>query len=82
MGDKKGCGIRVLYPVMEWYAVAHPQFENTGWDFNSIMLYPNIKIRPNYANSIDGYLAEDGSYCTNYNVKISPKDVEIIRRLY
>lgn len=79
--SKKLWSVRIWYPVMDWYKVAHPQFEKTAWDFDSIMLYSGFKIKDPYANTVNG-VYDKGIYKTKNNVKPSAKDIEIIHRLY
>lgn len=65
----------------EYDTVSYPLFAKTDWDFDSIMLYPNFRIKPPYDNTRNGF-NEVGFYQTKKNVKISQKDIELIKWLY
>lgn len=79
--SKKVWRVRIWYPVLEFYTISNPQFDKTEWDFDSIMMYPNIKIKAPYANNRNGVLYGN-VYYTKKNVRITPKDIELIKRLY
>lgn len=80
-GSKKVWGVRIWYPVLEYYTVSYPLFAKTDWDFDSIMLYPYFRIKPPYDNTRNGF-NEVGFYQTKKNFKISQKDIELIKWLY
>jgi len=65
----------------EYYTVSYPLFAKTDWDFDSIMLDPYFRIKPPYDNTRNGF-NEVGFYQTKKNVKISQKDIELIKWLY
>jgi hypothetical protein len=71
----------IWYPVISFYIERIDQFAKTAWDFNSIMLYDMFNLKPAYANDTNGRL-ENGIYKTKRNVKLSSKDIEIIKRIY
>jgi len=72
----------ILVPWIVLRSVSTPQFEKTGdFDFNSIMIYHGIPIRPGYGNDANG-IFEHERWVTRYTTELSPRDIAFIRRLY
>jgi len=51
------------------------------FDFNSIMLYPDIKIKIPYNNLNNGYKFNNSFY-TRYNTVLSANDIAMVKEIY
>ncbi|MDR3131424.1 MAG: hypothetical protein LBU18_07745 [Treponema sp.] len=78
-----------LYPVRIWFItiylpyiwyVNYSKHYGSGLDFNSIMLYDGLEIRPAYANSTNGK-PDDWSH-TRWNLDLSEYDKQTVKAMY
>jgi hypothetical protein len=74
--------IPIIYPVIVIRTDACPQFEKTSaFDFNSIMMYPDLPIKPGYQNTTNG-INRSGVWRTKYTIQLSDLDKAFIRQIY
>jgi hypothetical protein len=80
-----------LYPVRIWFItiylpyiwyVNYSQHYGSGLDFQSIMLYSGLEIKPAYANSINGGNPSNGKYFTKLNTVLSTYDKQTVKAMY
>ncbi len=73
-----------LWTITIWYPCWTSQKNSMvygDFDFNSIMLYPDIKIKAPYNNLNNGYKFNNSIY-TRYNTVLSANDIAMVKEIY
>lgn len=73
--------IHIWLPIIEERHHTRQLIEKTAWDWNSIMLYYGLYIRPPYANSRNGNRVGN-HYETKEARSLSDRDAELVERIY
>jgi len=78
---KKVLFLTISYPVIVTRTTTYALFAKTAFDFNSIMIYYGLPIKPGYRNYANG-TDTTGEWLTRYTYELSPLDKSFIKQIY